>query len=65
MGRARYVRLELLEGVAAYHAGDTRAARAKLGAAKAKWERLQLSDDCLAELLAMGFSNSEVSTPSV
>jgi hypothetical protein len=57
---ARYVRLELLEGVAAFHAGARDAAKAKLAAAQAKWEQLQVSDDQLASLLAMGFGAAEV-----
>ena len=56
----RYVRLELLEGVGAYHAGDKARAKAALDGALAKWERLQVSDERLAELLAMGFTSSEV-----
>jgi hypothetical protein len=56
-----YVRLELLEGVAAYHAGDKRAAREKLTAAHDRWKSLQLSDEALASLAGMGFGSREAS----
>lgn len=54
------MRLELLEGVGAFHMGDKARAKAALEAALAKWERLQVSDGRLAELLNMGFTSSEV-----
>lgn len=54
-----YVRLELLEGVAAYHGGDWEVARSKLTAARDRWKSLQLSDDSLAALAGMGFGESE------
>jgi hypothetical protein len=56
----RYVRLELLEGVAAYHSGDLPGAWATLRAALRKLEQLQVPDEGLAELLTMGFTPSEV-----
>ena len=56
----RYVRLELLEGVAAYLAGDRSRAQERLQAAQAKWQQLQVSDDSIAMLLGMGFSTREV-----
>lgn len=59
------MRLELLEGVAAYYAGDTAAAGERLRGARAKWERLQVSDDRLADLLNMGFTASEVGCPLI
>ena len=54
------MRLELLEGVAAYHAGSSGEAAAKLAAARRKWQRLQVADDELAALLSMGFGAAEV-----
>ena len=54
-----YVRLELLEAVAAFHDGDVAAARASLASAKARRDRLRVSDDALASLLAMGFEEKE------
>ena len=60
----RYVRLELLEGVAAYLAGDRNRAQERLQAARAKWQQLQVSDDAVAMLLGMGFSTREVAAPA-
>ncbi len=59
--RGRYVRLELLEGVAAWYAGDAGLARERLLSARAKWAQLQVSDDALASLANMGFRTAEVS----
>ena len=56
----RYVRLELLEGIVAYHSGSKPMALQKLQSADAKWERLQVSDAHLASLAAAGFSTKEV-----
>ncbi|KAK9817072.1 hypothetical protein WJX72_009049 [[Myrmecia] bisecta] len=56
---ATYVRLELLGGLAAYHEGNRGAAHTHLAAALDRWQRLQVSDESLAGLLAMGFSSSE------
>ena len=60
LGLRRYVRLELLEGVAAYHSGDRALARAKLRSSQQRWLQLQVSDECLAELMSMGFNSQEV-----
>ena len=54
------MRLELLQGVAAYHSGDKGLARARLKASQARWQQLQVSDERLAELLSMGFDAQEV-----
>ena len=56
----RYVRLELLEGVAAYYSGDRTLARAKLRSSEQRWQQLQVSDERLAELMSMGFKSQEV-----
>ena len=55
-----YVRLELLEGVAAYYSGDKGLARTRLQASQARWRQLQVSDERLVELLSMGFEAQEV-----
>lgn len=56
----RYVRLELLEGVAAYYSGNKALARAKLKSSEQRWQQLQVSDERLAELMSMGFKSQEV-----
>ncbi len=56
----RYVRLELLEGVAAYYSGDKALAREKLQSSEQRWQQLQVSDERLAELMSMGFKSQEV-----
>ena len=55
-----YVRLELLEGVAAFYSGNRVLARTKLQSAQGRWQKLQVPDERLAELLSMGFSDREV-----
>jgi hypothetical protein len=52
--------LELLEGVAAFYSGDRVLAGAKLRSAHGRWQKLQVPDERLAELLSMGFSDQEV-----
>jgi len=56
----RYVRLELLEGVAAFYSGNKVLARAKLKSSEQRWQQLQVSDGNLAELMSMGFKSHEV-----
>eukprot|EP00897_Mesotaenium_endlicherianum_P001793 jgi/Mesen1/1641/ME000135S00637 len=56
---ATYLRIELLEGVAAFHAGHLDAARASLLAAQSLYQRLQVADDELVQLAAMGFGARE------
>lgn len=56
---AVYVRLELLEGVVAYHGGKSEAARQSLVSAFSKYKQLQVSDEALAQLGAMGFTTLE------
>lgn len=60
----RYVRLELLQGAAALYAGDRAAAKRWLLLAQEKWEQLQVSDQDLASLLALGFTPQEVRPPA-
>jgi len=38
----RYVRLELLEGVVAFHSGEQQTAQQRLQCAHARWQRLQV-----------------------
>lgn len=59
-----YVRLELLQAVAAFHTGHE-AAGQHLQAALAKWQRLQVSDHSLAALAALGFSTSKVQSATL
>ena len=54
-----YVRLELLEGVAAYSRGDVPEARERLLAASRALASLRLSDDAMASLASMGFTRKE------
>ena len=54
------MRLELLEGVAAFYSGERVLACAKLRSAQGRWQKLQVPDERLAELLSMGFSDQEV-----
>jgi len=56
---ATYVRLELLEGVAAYHEGDDGRALERLEAARSKWGRLQIEPASIEMLATMGFTRSE------
>ncbi|CAM6119310.1 unnamed protein product [Calypogeia fissa] len=56
---AVYVRLELLEGVVAYHSGHPEAARQSLVSAHSKYRQLQVSDEAVAQLAAMGFAAVE------
>ncbi|KAL1335145.1 hypothetical protein HN51_064082 [Arachis hypogaea] len=52
---ALHLRLELLEGVVAYHSGQFEKARVALTCAKAKFARLQVSDETLSAVMQMGF----------
>lgn len=56
---ALYVRLELLEGVVAFHSGQVDAAKRSLLSAQKKFEELQISDEAVAALAQMGFSMKE------
>ncbi|KAL6651501.1 hypothetical protein ACP70R_010426 [Stipagrostis hirtigluma subsp. patula] len=52
---AIYVRLELLEGVVAYHIGHTDKARGSLTSAQAKYLQLQVPDEAISMLMDMGY----------
>ncbi|MCO5569930.1 hypothetical protein L7F22_023644 [Adiantum nelumboides] len=56
---AIYVRLELLEGVVAFHTGVLEAAKRSMVSAQSKYNQLQVSDESLALLVSMGFSTRE------
>ncbi|XP_038988957.1 NEDD8 ultimate buster 1 isoform X2 [Phoenix dactylifera] len=56
---AIYVRLELLEGVVAYHSGHFEKARKALSSAQAKYVQLQVSDEALSLLMGMGYKERE------
>ncbi|WOK91620.1 hypothetical protein Cni_G00311 [Canna indica] len=55
---AIYVRLELLEGVVAYHCGNFKEARKSLSSAQAKYTQLQIPDEALSLLLGMGYKEN-------
>lgn len=52
-----YVRLELLEGVVAFHSGEQQLAQQRLQSAQARWRKLQLSEDALLQLAELGYSH--------
>ncbi|KAJ1385875.1 Ubiquitin-like domain superfamily [Sesbania bispinosa] len=52
---ALHLRLELLEGVVAYHSGRLDKSRAALTSAKVKFVQLQVSDEALSFVMSMGF----------
>ncbi|KAH7435004.1 hypothetical protein KP509_06G044600 [Ceratopteris richardii] len=56
---AIYVRLELLEGVVAFHTGLREVAKISMASAQSKYNQLQLSDESLALLVSMGFSTRD------
>lgn len=53
---ATYTRLELLEGVVAYHTGLLEESCKALTSAQAKYQQLQVSDESLSTLLNIGFT---------
>ncbi|XP_010533103.1 PREDICTED: NEDD8 ultimate buster 1 [Tarenaya hassleriana] len=53
---ALYLRLELLEGVVAYHSGKLDKAANTLRSAHAKFSRLQVPDEALSQVMSMGFN---------
>ncbi|XP_020259328.1 NEDD8 ultimate buster 1 [Asparagus officinalis] len=52
---AIYLRLELLEGVVAYHSGNHEESRKALNSALSKYNQLQVSDEALSQLMGMGY----------
>ncbi|OMO61693.1 hypothetical protein COLO4_33364 [Corchorus olitorius] len=52
---ALHMRLELLEGVVAYHNGQFDEARKALNAAQAKFSQLEVPDEALSHVMSMGF----------
>ncbi|CAI5931479.1 unnamed protein product [Closterium sp. NIES-64] len=56
---ATYLRLDLLDAIAAYHSGDLMGARPLLASAQSLFQQLQVSDDSLASLAGMGFLANE------
>ncbi|KAF5206712.1 Nedd8 ultimate buster [Thalictrum thalictroides] len=56
---AVYMRLELLEGIVAYHSGQYDNCRKALTSAQAKYNQLQVPDDALSLLVGMGYREKE------
>ncbi|KAM7477226.1 hypothetical protein LguiB_024469 [Lonicera macranthoides] len=56
---ALHLRLELLEGVAAYHSGQLEKSRSALTSAQAKYLQLQVPDETLSLLMSMGYNDRE------
>lgn len=52
---AIYLRLELLEGVVAYHSGKYEESRKALSSAQSKYVQLQVPDEALSLLMNMGY----------
>lgn len=57
---ALYLRLELLEGVVAYHNGQFDKSRKWLTSAQEKFVQLQVPDEALSLVMSMGFREHEV-----
>ncbi|KAL5697827.1 hypothetical protein ACHQM5_028938 [Ranunculus cassubicifolius] len=56
---ALFLRLELLEGVVAYHSGEIDKCRKALTSAGAKLAQLEISDESLSLIMAMGYKEKE------
>ncbi|KAK9098533.1 hypothetical protein Syun_025578 [Stephania yunnanensis] len=56
---ALYVRLELLEGVVAYHSGQFTKSRKALDSARYRYSQLQVPDEALSVLMSMGYKERE------
>ncbi|CAL9771991.1 unnamed protein product [Musa acuminata subsp. burmannicoides] len=55
---AIYLRMELLEGVVAYHSGNFKEARKALSSAQVKYVQLQVPDEALSMLMGMGYKEN-------
>ncbi|KAL6555125.1 hypothetical protein OROGR_006383 [Orobanche gracilis] len=56
---ALHLRLELLEGVVAYHSGQLQKSKDTLTSAQAKFLQLQVPDEALSLLMSMGYKEHE------
>lgn len=54
-----YLRMDLLEGVVAYHSGQLQKSKAFLASARAKFLQLQVPDELLSLLLSMGYKQND------
>ncbi|XP_073151110.1 uncharacterized protein [Henckelia pumila] len=56
---ALHLRMELLEGVVAYHSGQLQKSKEFLTSAQAKFSQLQVPDETLSFLMSMGYKERE------
>ncbi|KAG8372661.1 hypothetical protein BUALT_Bualt12G0089800 [Buddleja alternifolia] len=56
---ALHLRMELLEGVVAYHSGQLQKSKDSLTSAQAKYFQLQVPDEALSLLMSMGYKQHE------
>ncbi|KAL8488452.1 hypothetical protein ACS0TY_024196 [Phlomoides rotata] len=56
---ALYLRIELLEGVVAYHSGQLQKSKDALISARARYFQLQIPDETLSLLMSMGYKEDE------
>ncbi|KAH9290901.1 hypothetical protein KI387_035018, partial [Taxus chinensis] len=56
---AIFTRLELLEGIVAYHTGLLKESHKALKAAQEKYNQLQVSDEALSQLVSMGYTERQ------
>ncbi|KAL8136060.1 hypothetical protein AgCh_010599 [Apium graveolens] len=54
-----YLRMDLLEGVVAYHSGQLQKSKAFLSSAQAKYLQLQVPDELLSLLMSMGYRQND------
>ncbi|GFS35709.1 ubiquitin-associated (UBA)/TS-N domain-containing protein [Actinidia rufa] len=57
---ALHLRMELLEGVVAYHSGQLEKSRQALTSAQTKYFQLQVPDEALSLLMSMGYEERDV-----